>query len=393
MTDDQSIFETAKGTSPFPIARRGGYDPNAVDAWARNQVAELARSGDVIAELRANNEALQKQIGELSEQMETVGQPTYAALGGHAAQLLKLSEQEAADVRTRARREADDLVTSAQEEADALLSAATVESENLRANALTDVEAHRKRIQDQTVAANAEAVAFAEDLRAQAQREATQIKYAAEQEAETARQGAERDVEQARASADREVTEARRVLAVEKERLAREANDFHTAAAEQTSKLVADAEARAAAADDRAREAMAQAASARESASTDAARMIEEAETHAKSILAQVRAEADLHRTTAAKDLERQTRSLRTELADLQERRAAILAQLGQIRDIVGGFAVGETNEVAAAETLAENIDDAIVEAVEAVGSDDEAPDDGAAEDDVVAEPMPVEQD
>jgi cell division septum initiation protein DivIVA len=381
MADEQSILNAAKGTSPFPVARRGGYDPGAVDAWARNQVAELARSGDVIAELRSDNESLQKQISELSEQMETAGQPTYAALGGHAAQLLKLSEQEAADVRTRARREADDLVTSAREEAEALLAAATVESVDLRNNGLTDVEAHRKRIQDQTVAANAEAVAFAEDLRAQAQREASQIKFSAEQEAETARQGAERDVEQARAMADREVTEARRVLAVEKERLAREANDAHAAAAQQTGQLVADAEARAAAADDRAREAIAQATAARESASTDAARMIEEAEAHAKSILAQVKAEAELHRTTAAKDLERHTRSLRTELADLQERRAAILAQLGQIRDIVGGFAMSGTDDVT------ENIEEAIAEATEAETGE---PESAVAE--IETEPIPVDE-
>jgi len=378
MADEQSIFDAAKGSSPFPLARRGGYDPSAVDAWARNQLAELARAGDVITELQASNASLQKQLNELSEQMETVGQPTYAALGGHAAQLLKLSEQEAADVRTRARREAEDLLASAREESEAMLAAATVESENLRNNALTDVESHRKRLQDQTVAANAEAAAFAEDVRAQAEREAAQIKLSAEQHAEAARQGAEREVEQARAAADREVTEARRVLAVEKERLAREANDAHGAAVAQTGQLVADAEARAAAADDRAREAIAQATSARESASADAARMLEDAETHAKSILAQVKAEADLHRATAAKDLEHQTRSLRTELADLQERRAAILAQLGQIRDIVGGFAGGNADDPAA------NIDEVIDVAVEADSSD------AKVEDEVLAEPTPV---
>lgn len=368
MVDEQTIFDAAKGNSPFPLARRGGYDPSAVDAWARNQLAELARSGDVVAELKASNAALQKQLNELSEQMETVGQPTYAALGGHAAQLLKLSEQEAADVRTRARREAEDLVASAREESEALLAAATVEAEDLRNNALSDVEAHRKRIQDQTVASNAEAAAFADDLRAQAEREATQIKLSADQYAEAARQGADREVEQARAAADREVTEARRVLAVEKERLAREANDAHAAAVEKTSQLIADAEARATAADDRAREAINQATAARESSSADSARMIEDAEAHAKSILAQVKAEAELHRTTAAKDLERQTRSLRTELADLQERRAAILAQLGQIRDIVGGFAVGGGDQVA------ENIGEVIADVAE-------------SEDEVVAEP------
>ena len=113
----------------------------------------------------------------------------------------------------------------------------------------------------------ADALAHTEDLRAQAEREAAQLKLAAEQDAQNMRLSATRDVEQARAAADREVTEARRVLAVEKERLAREASENHASAMEQTGKLVQDAETRAKAADERARDIMAQATKARDAAS------------------------------------------------------------------------------------------------------------------------------
>jgi hypothetical protein len=172
------------------------------------------------------------------------------------------------------------------------------------------------------------------------------------------RQGAARDVEQARASADREVTEARRVLAVEKERLAREAADHHEAATQQTAKLVADAEARASAADDRAREAMNQATAARESAGDEAARIIEGSRAEAASIVAAARADADNVAAAAATDLERQTRRLRNEVEDLQARRESILVQMGQIRDIVAGIAPADVvaaEEAAGADELEES--------------------------------------
>jgi hypothetical protein len=139
----QSIFDAAKGSSPFPVARRGGYEPNAVHAWARNQEAELARAGDQIAELRSERSALSAQVAELREQVETIARPSYASLGGHAAQLLKLSEQEAADVRTRAKREAADLLSHAEEEAKAALAAATRDADSLRATALADIETRK----------------------------------------------------------------------------------------------------------------------------------------------------------------------------------------------------------------------------------------------------------
>ena len=73
--------------------------------------------------------------------------------------------------------------------------------------------------------------------------------------------------QQARAAADREVQEARRTLAVEKERLAREATDHHNTAVAETKRLVEEAEQRAAAAEDRATAATQQ-ANANRSATT-----------------------------------------------------------------------------------------------------------------------------
>lgn len=355
----QSIFDVAKGSASFPIARRGGYEPTAVNAWARTQEAELARAGDQIAELRSEHSALTQQVAALREQLETAGRPSYASLGDHAAQLLKLSEQEAADVRSRAKREAAELLSHAQDEAAATRTAATREVDTLRASTIADLEARKTALANESAAAKAEINAHAQDSIAQAEREAAQIRLSAEQEAETLLKGAQREAEQSRAAADREVTEARRVLAVEKERLAREATDAHEAAASETAKLISDADARAAAADDRARETQTQAAAAREAAAVDVAKALEDAKSQAEAIVAQAKSEADHVRATASSDLERQTRTLRGEVEDLQERRAAILAQLGQIRDIVGGVASDPVREPEVVEEAEDDEDDA----------------------------------
>ena len=43
-----SIFDAAKNSAEatFPLARRGGYDADAVDAWVRNQATELGGAAD-----------------------------------------------------------------------------------------------------------------------------------------------------------------------------------------------------------------------------------------------------------------------------------------------------------------------------------------------------------
>src|SRR5680860_1035411 len=73
---------------------------------------------------------------------------TYSGLGGHAAQLLGLAEQEAENVRSRAIREADDTVKSATEEAAVIRAAAAKEADELRGAAVAELEAKRKQLLD-----------------------------------------------------------------------------------------------------------------------------------------------------------------------------------------------------------------------------------------------------
>jgi cell division septum initiation protein DivIVA len=351
-----SIFDAAEksGDASFPLARRGGYDSDAVDAWVRTQSAEFQRAAESLKAAQSENDNLRELIEKLKERVEAVEKPSYSGLGNHAAQLLGLAEQEADDVRNRASREAEELLAKAKEEAAIVRATANHEAEELRGRAVAELEEKRTQLMEDAEAMHADALAHAEDLRAQAEREAAQLRLAAEQDAQNMRLGATREVEQARAAADREVTEARRVLAVEKERLAREASENHASAMEQTSKLVRDAETRAKAADDRARDVMAQAAKARDAASAEAARLLENAKGQAAQLVSGAGAEAQHIKVSATTDAERQTRLLRVEVEELQRKRDGIMTQMGQLRDIVATFA---PTAIAEAESGADEAD------------------------------------
>src|SRR5690349_16678556 len=114
-----SIFDAAKNSAEatFPLARRGGYDSDAVDAWVRNQASELTAAAETVSSLQKENAQLRESLNQLRERVDSVDKPSYAGLGGHAAQLLQLAEQEAEDVRNRAEREAVEAIMKAEEEA------------------------------------------------------------------------------------------------------------------------------------------------------------------------------------------------------------------------------------------------------------------------------------
>ena len=100
MAEEQSglsIFDAARKSAEaaFPLARRGGYDSDAVDAWVRTQTAELQKAAAAVQALQEENDELHDIVEQLRERVESIERPSYAGLGGHAAQLLQLAEQEA----------------------------------------------------------------------------------------------------------------------------------------------------------------------------------------------------------------------------------------------------------------------------------------------------------
>ncbi len=356
MSDQQglSIFDSGRGpaettqlppaggTGELPVVRRGGYDRAAVDARIRDLQAAVAN-----AERAAGSRVtrLEQQVNDLRTQLAEAEQPTYAGLGGRAASLLTMAEDQADEVLSRARAQADELLTSAQRESEALRATAAKEVDDMKVVQLQDLEDQRARLTAAAEDERAAASAQASDLLASAKREADQIRLAAEQETTSMRTSAKRDTEKARAAADREVSEARRVLAVERERLTREAADAHTQAVEETQRLVRESEERAAAAEQRATEASAQARKQREDAAAESERTLARARREAEQVVAAARNQADHMSTQAQADLDRRTAAARAELDIVQRRRDGIVAQLASLRDLVAGFGPGEAAE------------------------------------------------
>ena len=257
-------------TPTFPTVRRGGYDATAVDTKVRQLVDETGRLSGALTEAERRVGDLEREIAAAREELAETERPSYAGLGGRASSMLRLAEEEAGEIRGTAERDAEEIRSQATRDAQAIRADATREAEDMRMVQLKELDEHRARIladaeQERSLARNEAA-----DVLAAARRESDQLRLAADQESTEMRTSAQRDVEQARAAADREVQEARRTLAVEKERLAREATDHHNTAMAETQRLVAEAEQRASAAEERAAQATAQATQHREQAQKEA---------------------------------------------------------------------------------------------------------------------------
>ena len=329
--------------SPLPVVRRGGYDRAAVDQRLHQLQSEksglsssLTSSEERVIELEADLERLRAELKENSN-------PTYAGLGGRAASMLKLAEDEAHDVRTASHREAAEIRTQAERDAKAIRADAAREADDMRMVQLKELDEMRARLTADADQERTLAKGEAADMVAAAKREADQVRLAAQQETNELRTTAQREAEQSRAAADREVQEARRTLAVEKERLAREATDHHSNATAETQRLVTEAEERATAAELRAREATTQANAHRQQAQSEAEGLLSRARREAEQITASARTQADSSNATRTAEAERELSNLQAEVERLAKRRDAITAQLGALRDVVSGFAEDES--------------------------------------------------
>ena len=78
-----SIFDAAQkaADASFPLARRGGYDSDAVDAWVRTQSAEFKSAAETVKSLNDENENLR----DLIEKLHGPRQPRRTAAGSGRA--------------------------------------------------------------------------------------------------------------------------------------------------------------------------------------------------------------------------------------------------------------------------------------------------------------------
>ena len=128
------------------------------------------------------------------------------------------------------------------------------------------------------------------------------------------------------------------MLAVERERLAREAADHHDQAMAETARIVSEGESRAADAEERARIAGQHVAEQRAELEKESEGLIARARRDAEAILSKARAEADHLASTATVEAEKGHAIIKAEVDRLTKRRDAIAAQLSSLTDLVSGF-------------------------------------------------------
>ncbi|MEU0266060.1 hypothetical protein [Nocardioides sp. NPDC006303] len=363
--------------------RRGGYDPGTVNARVQQLLQANGQGQSALRNAQRRIAELERKVTDLKAAATQGNEaPSYASLGGRASAMLRLAEEEAAAVKESAEKEAAVIREAAQREAAATKASAQRDIEALRTTHYKEIDDHREKVTSEVQQARKMVQAESDELLAAAKREADQIRLAVQQEVTQLRTSTQREVEKARAGADREVQEARRMLAVERERLAREAADHHDQAMAETTRIVTEGETRAADAEERARIAAQHVADQRAELAKESEGIIARARRDAEAILSKARAEADHLASTATVEAEKGHAIIKAEVDRLTKRRDAIAAQLSSLTDLVSGFGKTEDPaELEAPKPITEDediVDGELVadESVTLVDSDDDLDDD-----------------
>jgi len=181
----------------FSVVRKGGYDRAAVDSYVAH-ATEAERAG------RQEISRLREQLADLHAKLAETENPTYAGLGGRAAAMLRLAQEEADAVRARANQAAEESRARILSEATALRADAEREAEDIRSVQMQEIDERRSAVLSEAEQERSLARAEAQDIVASANREAEQLRLAAQQEVNALRMAAKREAEQLRAAADRE---------------------------------------------------------------------------------------------------------------------------------------------------------------------------------------------
>lgn len=340
-----SSSTSAPPSAPLPVVRRGGYDMSAVNERIKQLTEHQRTSASALSTAKQRITELESQVDKLKSELAENKDPSYAGLGGRASAMLRLAEEEADDVKSAAENQAAEILAQAERDAKAVRADAEREVTEIHGSRQKEIEDRTERLIAEAEQERKLAQADAEEVRAAAQRAADQITIAVEQEVAELRTSVQREVEQARAGADREVQEARRMLAVEKERLAKEASDHHDTALAETNRLVTEAEDRAKAAEERAASVREKIAEQRTSVQAEADALLSRAKREAEQLVSNAKAKAEAAATSGAAEAEHKLAAVRAEVDRMTKRRDAISAQLASLSELVSGFSHDDTDE------------------------------------------------
>lgn len=304
MTQQNPAFRTVmRGYEPSEVDRALGELRKALDqsrAEAGDDSVALTKLHSQVAQLEEQANGYRLRLATLEQdQREATTAPTYTDLGARIGKMLKLAEDEAAELRSRALAEADKLVAEAKAGADA----ASVAADRYSADVTSKTDAEATRILEA------------------AKRQSDEILDYADREATARREEAEAVYEHQRARAAAAAADFEKTLA---ERRDKAAEDFASQMQVNEQAMVLAQERQA-------------------SLDAEADRTLAEANAQAETHLKSARDEAGNHIDSARLAAEKIRRESERELQAATSRRDSINAQLTNVRQMLatlGGVSI-----------------------------------------------------
>ena len=180
----------APPTGPLQIVRKQGYDSAAVDQRLQMLATDRAELTAAIAQHETRSAELEKALDTLLSQLDETKSPSYAGLGGRASAMLRLAEEEAAEMRTVAQSDAEEIRAQAARDAQDIKAEATREAEDMRIVQLKELDETRTQVLTDAEQTRSLAQSEASDLVASATRESEQLRPATQPDTTELRTGA-----------------------------------------------------------------------------------------------------------------------------------------------------------------------------------------------------------
>lgn len=327
----------------FPVARRG-YERASVDERVHSLETELRETASALELARRDEQALldriaaqEAEVAALTAQIAETALPSYAGLGERASSMLKIAEKQATEITSAAAHEAEVLRRQTEKDASKLRAEAAAEAERLVRDQRVQIEQLRVAAIDDVEARRAQIEAQAEELLGHANRETAQLRSVAEQEVAALRAGAQHEAEQTRALAEREIAETRGALAIEQERLSREAAEAHEVAIREIERMRGEAAARIAAEERHAIESIDHDTRLRDEAREEADRIVLRGKQSAEQIVEAAHRQAGQAELHGRDEARRILESARKDAKAFRVRRDAIIDTLAELRDLISG--------------------------------------------------------
>lgn len=303
MTQQNPAFRTVmRGYEPGEVDKAFADLHRALDqarAESGNTAVAVTKLTSQVAQLEEQANAYRSRIAALEQEEKEAAPPSFSDLGARIGKMLKLAEDEAAEMRAKAKADADKLVADAEAAAEQARSSAD---------------------------------RYAADVTSRTDAEATRVLEAAKRQSDEILDYADRE-----ATARREEAEA--VYEHQRARAAAAAADFEKTLAERRDKAAEEFAAQMAANE----QAIARSLERQAAIEAEADRTLAEAKAQAEAHVRAAREEAGQHVDAARLAAEKIRRESERELQAATSRRDAITAQLTNVRQMLatlGGAAI-----------------------------------------------------